>query len=174
MGENEELLDETDDPIVPRDIWYPTITNSLHALIDQYPEEFDFPKIQEEVPDVFQRIVKQFEALEAIGDARGSIIESTYFGLLGLFSQACCRRKGFDRLILDENGSVVAALLYDATVDPQEKSPLFRLFNPGCWLTVDESFYSPDGRPVYHHEELGTLLEMSEAEQVEFIDSKLQ
>jgi hypothetical protein len=71
-----------DDPIIPREVWRPIIWSFFLQLAQEYPETYNIVAIQRDDPEMFHRIAEQDEALERLGDARRSEIESTYRRLL--------------------------------------------------------------------------------------------
>jgi hypothetical protein len=76
-----------------------------------------------------------------------------------------------EEMILDEHGDVIGVLLHERHFVGPQKPHIWRLAN--TWAAADESFCPPDGRPVYRFKELATLKTMSDAEQIEFLNSKL-
>ena len=157
---DERTLKEID-PMIPRSVWYPMLWEFFLRLAESYSEIYRLAAVRLEA-----------EALEQLGDARRSAIQRIRRHLHGVLTQDLWHRQGFnsDEMYLDEDGDVVVVKLPKRFFG-SEKPHLMCLVNG--WVTADESFSSPDGSPVYQAEDLARLKATSDAEQIEFLNSKL-
>jgi hypothetical protein len=158
--------EETNDPFIPREKWRPAVWEFFLQLAESYPEYYDLVAILRDDFEMFHPLVR-------LGDARRSVIESTVSRLLGVLHQAYWRREGFTpaELALDGDGDVIAVILPERFFGSEKPHLKRRL--AGAWAMPDESFCSPDGRPVYLSEELARLKDMSDVEQIAFLSSRL-